>query len=88
MTTSAWRVGQRGTVTVTVTSGAWPVHTVTFDLPNDGLPAWQVITEDARPTLTVPIGPFARAQTTTLTTVLMDERGCTTTVTQPVTVGP
>lgn len=86
MTVGTWQRGQYGAATVVVTAGSWPVHFLEVDIPNDGLPAWQFVVPDVRPLLTVTVGPFARAHSTTVTTTLVDERGCSATITQPVTV--
>ena len=84
-----WRRGAFGHATVTFTGGPAAVRWLSLDIPNDGLPAWQVIAPaDMRPAVAVIVGPFARAQTSTLTVLAVDAQGCSASTTVPVTVQP
>ena len=71
------------------TGGPAAVRWLSLDIPNDRLPAWEFATaDDVRPGVEVVLGPFARAQTTTLNTMAVDAQGCQATATIPVTVTP
>lgn len=62
---------------------------LSLDIPNDGRPAWEYVAPaDMRPAVTVTVGPFARAQTSTLTVVAVDAQGCSGSTTMLVTVQP
>ena len=84
-----WRRSTYGRAVVSFTGGPAVVRWLSLDIPNDGQPAWQFITDaDFRPSVEVVLGPFARAQTSTLTVLAVDSQGCQASSTIPVTVTP
>ncbi len=85
----AWRRGAFGHAAVTFTGGPSAVRWLSLDIPNDGQPAWEYVAPaDMRPAVTVTVGPFARAQTTSLTARAVDAQGCQASTTVLVTVQP